>query len=89
MCLPIFVKLCAVFLRDLQFLRVNERCEDSYVSLDNFSLSFFMKKSLVFFSHSNLMFRGLIFDFFSSFPLLKGRQTPVSWSKSVKVTKKT
>ena len=69
MCLLIFVKLCAVFLRDMQFLRVNERCEDSCVSLDNFLLSFFIKKSLVF-SHSNLMFRGLIFDFFSSLPLL-------------------
>ena len=39
---------------------------------------------------SSLIFRGFPFDFFlqySSFPLLKGRQTPLSNNESVKVTK--
>ena len=40
---------------------------------------------------SNLLFRGLTFDFFfelSTFTLLTGRQTPFSNSKSIKITKK-
>ena len=45
---------------------------------------FFFRKSLKICSGSNLLFRGLTFDFFSSFLLLKRRQTPISNSEKVK-----
>ena len=66
----------------MRFLRVDERSSDSYIGLNYF----FFRKSLEVCSGSKLLFRGLTLDFFS-FPLLKGRQTPVSNSESVKVTK--
>ena len=50
---------------------------------------FFFSGSLEVCSHSILIFRGLTCNFFkfNAFPLLKGVQTPLSNSQSVKVTK--
>ena len=50
-------------------MRVDERCEESYIGLDDFCLFF------------------AVFFKFCSFALLKGKQTPLSNSKIVKVTK--
>ena len=56
-----------------------------------FFLRFFFKKSLEICSDSKVLFDFLIqklfFFKFHSFSLLKGRQTPLSNSKSVKVRK--
>ena len=50
--------------------------------------SFFLWKSLKFFSVSDLLFRGLTYFLeFSSFRLLKRKQTPLWNNKIVKVTK--
>ena len=59
----------------------NERSEYSYICLADF-VFFFGNFSI-------LVFRGLTSDFFkfSEFPLLKGRPTPLSNSKKVKVMK--
>ena len=66
------------------FFGVNERSSDSYMGRDDF-----LSGSLEICSGSKLIFRSLacILFKFSSFHLLKGRQTPTSNRKCVKVTK--
>ena len=67
-------------------VKSNERSEYSYIGL----AVFFSGKSLKRCSRSILIFRGLTCDFFfkfSAFLLLKGRPTPLSSIKSVKITK--
>ena len=51
-------------------------------------VNFFSGKNLKVCSRSILIFRGCDVLKFSAFPFLKGKQTPLSNSKSVKVTKK-
>ena len=63
----------------------NERSEYSFIGLADFFFGFFKKVKI--YSSSILIFCGLTSDFFfnfSSFPLLKGKQTPLSNSKSVR-----
>ena len=63
-----------------RLLRVDEHSEDSFIGRDGF---FFMK--LV---HAKLSRFDFAFLFkFNSFPLVKGRQTALSNSKIVNVTK--
>ena len=60
-----------------------------FIWLDGFFL-FFQEKACFFFTHKFAFFCGSTVHFlfkFSSFPLLKGRRTHLSNSKSVKVTK--
>ena len=70
-------------------IKSNERSEYSYTGLADFFLFFFQEKVSKF-VHAKFWFFvvWLVVSFkFSAFPLLKGRQTPLSNSKSVKVTK--
>ena len=82
-CLPLFC-LCLRIATSPLLLRLDERSSDTYKGRDFF---FIFPKILKICSGSNLLFSGLNFLNFSSFPLLRGRQNLQSNGKILMVTK--
>ena len=71
------------------FIKSNERIKDSYTGLDClcfFKILFFFQEKILKFIHAQFWFFAvwLIFFKFSKFPLLKGKQNPLSISKTSK-----
>ena len=71
------------------FSRVDERSSDCYIGRDAFFMVFFSEKVIKFVQAQTYFFAVwlLICFQFSSFPLFKERQTPLSNCKSIEATK--
>ena len=67
------------------FLRVDERSSDSYIGRDVFFSFFFGESFKIYLGSFFSLFDFWLLFKFSSFPLLKGRQTPLSNSESVQL----